>query len=75
MWMNESPVALSLLTKRDYLEEFISQITDEEYDFFKDILRNIFVLGMFYLIILDPNRRIKTDKLLRKLKKEIKLYK
>jgi hypothetical protein len=67
MWMNDSPVALSSLTKKDYLDGFISQIERQEYGFFREILKNIFIL--------DSGKRIKVDTLLKKLRKEYKLHK
>ena len=74
MWMNDSPVALSSLTKKDYLDEFISQINNREYNFFKDILKNIFIVGK-KKYNLDSTKRIKVDTLLKKLRKEYKLNK
>jgi hypothetical protein len=65
--MNDSPVALSSLTKKDYLDGFIHQIEQKEYTYFRDILKNIFIL--------DSTKRIKIDTLLKKLRKEYKLYK
>jgi hypothetical protein len=62
MWMHDTPVGLSLLTKKDFLDTLLSEVENEEHKFFKDLLRHVFVS--------DPQQRIKTETFLKKLKKE-----
>jgi hypothetical protein len=50
MWLYDIPLGISSLTKKDYVENFINEINNKEYNFFKDILKSIFINGKFCLI-------------------------
>lgn len=65
MWMNDITLGLLSLTKKDFLDQFLNDIKVEELEYFKDLMRHIFVS--------DPDKRIKIDTLLKKLKKHKKV--
>lgn len=69
MWMHDVTFGLACLTQKDFLENYLSQIQEKEYISVVEILKNIFVESKS-LIKLDPDKRIKVDTLLKKLKRE-----
>ena len=48
MWLYDSPLGISSLTKNDYVDNFINEISNKEYIFFKEILKTIFVNGNIF---------------------------
>ena len=45
MWMNEVSIGLLSLSNCDYLQKYLNAITNEEYEFFKELLNHILVKG------------------------------
>lgn len=49
MWMLESSVAISAMTKSQFLNNFLDSISEEkDYSFVKRIIRSSFVIGKFF---------------------------
>jgi hypothetical protein len=54
MWMLESPVAISAMTKSQFLQNLIDSICEEkDYFFVKRIIRSTFVIGKYTNTTID----------------------
>ncbi len=70
MWMNDKPIGVYATGDKFFIDYFLNQICRKEYNCFKDLLKYIFVKGKIIINInLDPEKRIKIDSLIKKLKK------
>lgn len=63
--MLESSLGIASLTQKDFQDTFLNKINNPDFIFFKDLLRHTFTV--------DPEKRMKIETLLRKLKKERKI--
>ena len=74
MWMHDSSIGLASLTKPSFLDHYLDEVNNKDYEFFKQILKLMFIPGIFnYFYYTEADGRIKIETLLKKLKKQKKI--
>ena len=73
MWLYDMPVGLACLTNDHYVDKFVNEINNNEHLFLKDIIKHTFnssIYLIYFFPLIDPDKRIKLETILKKLKNE-----